>query len=89
MVCQKCEKKLSLIAVPDKWKDGARNTSAQRPKGVQYTTHSNPYSSCKLCQAKLHQFGAHYCQQCAYKKGICALCGCEILNTTYYRQSLT
>lgn len=26
MVCQKCEKKLQAVIVPDVWKDGARNT---------------------------------------------------------------
>ncbi|KAK2977275.1 hypothetical protein RJ640_005537 [Escallonia rubra] len=27
MVCEKCEKKLSKVIVPDKWKDGASNTT--------------------------------------------------------------
>ncbi|KAF9918974.1 hypothetical protein BX616_003494 [Lobosporangium transversale] len=27
MVCTKCEKKLSKVICPDKWKDGARNTT--------------------------------------------------------------
>ncbi|XP_010533834.1 PREDICTED: cysteine-rich PDZ-binding protein isoform X2 [Tarenaya hassleriana] len=27
MVCGKCEKKLSKVIVPDKWKDGASNTT--------------------------------------------------------------
>ncbi|KAF9095508.1 hypothetical protein BGX27_001262 [Mortierella sp. AM989] len=27
MVCTKCEKKLAKIICPDKWKDGARNTT--------------------------------------------------------------
>ncbi|KAK6917333.1 PDZ-binding protein, CRIPT [Dillenia turbinata] len=27
MVCEKCEKKLAKVIVPDKWKDGASNTN--------------------------------------------------------------
>ncbi|KAL3596232.1 hypothetical protein D5086_007869 [Populus alba] len=27
MVCEKCEKKLSKVIVPDKWKEGASNTT--------------------------------------------------------------
>ncbi|KAL0442897.1 UNVERIFIED_CONTAM: Cysteine-rich PDZ-binding protein [Sesamum latifolium] len=27
MVCEKCEKKLSKVIVPDKWKEGAHNTT--------------------------------------------------------------
>ena len=38
-------------------------------------------------QQKVHQVGSHYCQQCAYKKGICAMCGVKILKTQGYRQS--
>jgi hypothetical protein len=33
MVCAKCEKKLSKVAAPDKWKEGSRNT-----KGTVTTT---------------------------------------------------
>ena len=38
-------------------------------------------------QQKVHQVGSHYCQQCAYKKGICAMCGVKVLKTQGYRQS--
>jgi cysteine-rich PDZ-binding protein len=31
MVCAKCEKKLTKVAAPDKWKDGSRNS-----KGTDY-----------------------------------------------------
>uniref|UniRef100_A0A2N9ITH2 Cysteine-rich PDZ-binding protein n=1 Tax=Fagus sylvatica TaxID=28930 RepID=A0A2N9ITH2_FAGSY len=27
MVCDKCEKKLAKVIVPDKWKEGASNTT--------------------------------------------------------------
>ena len=40
-------------------------------------------------QQKVHQVGSHYCQACAYKKGICAMCGVKVLSTKGYRQSAT
>jgi hypothetical protein len=30
MVCAKCEKKLTKVAAPDKWKDGSRNSKGKR-----------------------------------------------------------
>jgi hypothetical protein len=35
MVCEKCEAKLSKLIVPDKWKDGARNTTGGKDGGRQ------------------------------------------------------
>jgi cysteine-rich PDZ-binding protein len=96
MVCQRCEKKLDKLVVPDKWKAGARNTTTQGTlnenkllsKGLQQARF-NPYEQkCKLCFAKIHQSGAYYCQGCAYKNGICAMCGNAILDTKNYRQSM-
>ncbi|XP_050532456.1 cysteine-rich PDZ-binding protein [Daktulosphaira vitifoliae] len=50
-----------------------------------------PYglSGCRICKQKIHLPGRHYCQSCAYKKGICAMCGKKILETKGYRQSAT
>ena len=36
---------------------------------------------------QVHQVNSHYCQECAYKKGICAMCGHKIIDTSKYRQS--
>ncbi|CAH1991928.1 unnamed protein product [Acanthoscelides obtectus] len=40
-----------------------------------------------ICRQKVHQAGSHYCQACAYKKGICAMCGKKIISTKNYKQS--
>ncbi|GBN41073.1 Cysteine-rich PDZ-binding protein, partial [Araneus ventricosus] len=45
------------------------------------------FSQCKICRQKVHQPGSHYCQACAYKKGICAMCGKKLLDTKNYKQS--
>ena len=44
-------------------------------------------AKCKTCKSTLHQPEALYCQGCAYSKGICALCGAQILDTEKYKQS--
>ncbi|KAI9016276.1 PDZ-binding protein [Phycomyces nitens] len=90
MVCTKCEKKLVSMAAPDKWKEGSTNSVAGSSgrKLNQNKLLFNPYESkCKICKAKLHQIKAHYCQACSYKKGICAMCGKQVLDTTNYKQS--
>ena len=91
------EKKLSKLAVPDKWKAEkeaagpggsphgrvlAKNTLLS--KGQRY----NPFSKkCKLCQATVHLENAEYCQTCAYKGGICPMCGDKVVDTKSHRMS--
>jgi hypothetical protein len=95
MVCAKCENKLSKVICPEPWKAGARNTNesggrklnenkllTKRKKWTPQNT------KCKICKTNLHQ-EAKYCQGCAYSKGICAMCGKQILDVTNYKQSTT
>jgi len=89
MVCGKCEKKLGKIATPNPWKAGQSSgsnessgrkvnenklLSSKKNRFNPYTT-SGEFNKCRICRTKVHQVGAHYCQDCAYKKGICAMCG--------------
>ncbi|KAK1882048.1 Cysteine-rich PDZ-binding protein [Dissostichus eleginoides] len=45
------------------------------------------FATCRICRSSVHQHGSHYCQGCAYKKGICAMCGKKVLDTKNYRQT--
>jgi hypothetical protein len=46
MVCEKCQKKLGTVACPDKWKDGATNTTgALLTSSAVYASGSYLYSS--------------------------------------------
>lgn len=98
MVCAKCEKKLGKVITPDPWKTGARNTTEGGGRVVgenkALTAHKNrfsPYTKkfgiCRICRQVVHQIGSHYCQACAYKKGICAMCGTKLIDTKNYKQS--
>ncbi|EGF84466.1 hypothetical protein BATDEDRAFT_8669 [Batrachochytrium dendrobatidis JAM81] len=98
MVCIKCEKKLAALATPDKWKDGSLNVivgSSGRKlnenkllSSKAKVAKSMPYQKrCKICKETVNQASAHYCQGCAYKNGICAMCGVQILDTRGYKQS--
>ncbi|PVZ99840.1 hypothetical protein BB558_004125 [Smittium angustum] len=96
MVCNKCQKKLGKVVTPDKWKEGSSNykIGVNRKIGENKLL-SKPSSSrfapymkkCKLCKSALHQEHSNYCQSCAYKKGICAMCGAQVLDTSKYKMS--
>ncbi|KAI8929639.1 PDZ-binding protein [Entophlyctis helioformis] len=97
MVCSKCEKKLATLATPDKWKEGSKNaevgSSGRKLNENKLLSSKNkakfaPYEArCRVCKSRVTQTGAHYCQGCAYKNGICAMCGVKILDTKLYKQS--
>ncbi|XP_041354014.1 cysteine-rich PDZ-binding protein-like [Gigantopelta aegis] len=98
MVCEKCQKKLGKVITPDPWKTGARNTTegggrsvdenkALTSKKNRYNPYSTSFGKCRICKSSVHQVGSHYCQGCAYKKGICAMCGKKIIDTKHYRQT--
>ncbi|GIY31492.1 cysteine-rich PDZ-binding protein [Caerostris darwini] len=62
----------------------------RKPNVLILPTRFSPYekfATCKICRQKVHQAGSHYCQACAYKKGICAMCGKKLLDTKNYKQS--
>ncbi|XP_063749933.1 cysteine-rich PDZ-binding protein isoform X1 [Eleginops maclovinus] len=96
---EKCEKKLGKVITPDTWKDGARNTTEGGGRKLNENkiltskkARFDPYSktgfaTCRICRSSVHQSGSHYCQGCAYKKGICAMCGKKVLDTKNYRQT--
>ena len=96
------EKKLVKIATPDPWKAGSRAAAAASTsngarrllnenklltggKG-RYNPYSKAFRKCRICGQSVHQPEAHYCQACAFKKGICAMCGVRLVNTTNYNQ---
>lgn len=92
MVCDDCKSKLSSLATNDPFKGGSSGgpvssrmaTNTLLRKGVK----ANPYSNhCKICKQKCQVQGAMYCTVCAYAKGICAICGKEVLDITMYKMS--
>ena len=98
MVCEKCEKKLKRVIVPDKWKDGARNTDkgarvgssgAVRKERSRLKKFSPMDHTCRICKSKLQDEKSHYCQPCAYQKGICKMCGRKLVDTKSYNMSST
>ncbi|GAA5874405.1 hypothetical protein JCM3774_005028 [Rhodotorula dairenensis] len=44
-------------------------------------------AKCQVCKTVVARPGAKFCQGCAYKKGVCAMCGKEILDTKMYKQT--
>ena len=89
MVCDDCSRRLSSLAAPDPWKgSGGPGGKLGENKALKKGVRSNPYgSACKVCRLKVSIQGATYCTQCAYGKGICAVCGKQVLDTTMYKMS--
>ncbi|NXD08762.1 CRIPT protein, partial [Nothocercus nigrocapillus] len=93
------ERKLGTVITPDTWKDGARNTTesggrklnenkALTSKKARFDPYGkNKFAICRICKSSVHQPGSHYCQGCAYKKGICSMCGKKVLDTKNYKQT--
>ncbi|PWN87877.1 hypothetical protein FA10DRAFT_288582 [Acaromyces ingoldii] len=42
---------------------------------------------CTLCKANVQQDKAKYCQQCAFKKGLCAMCGKAVVDEKVRKMS--
>ncbi|KAJ1078593.1 hypothetical protein CapIbe_008858 [Capra ibex] len=94
MVCEKCEKRLGTVITPDTWKDGARNTTesggrklnenkALTSKKARFDPYGkNKFSTCRICKS-----GFSLLPGCAYKKGICSMCGKKVLDTKNYKQT--
>ncbi|XP_075149816.1 cysteine-rich PDZ-binding protein [Haematobia irritans] len=93
MVCEKCESKLAKIATPDPWKTGpARKVNENKALSSakdRYNPIGKTLPPCRICRQKVHQAGSHYCQACAFKKAICAMCGKKLMSTKNYKQSST
>ncbi|KAK6728009.1 hypothetical protein RB195_005581 [Necator americanus] len=96
MVCDACQKKLTKIVGIDPYRNKAHNKLSgvqKRPPANQNKLLGSEKKAtvmnvkCKICKCAVHQVGSHYCQTCAYQKGICAMCGKRIISTTGLRQS--
>ncbi|TIA70295.1 hypothetical protein E3P91_03156 [Wallemia ichthyophaga] len=44
-------------------------------------------SKCKVCKQATARPDARYCQNCAYKRGKCSVCGVKQMDTTYQKMS--
>ncbi|KAG8457459.1 hypothetical protein KFE25_003763 [Diacronema lutheri] len=95
MVCGDCESKLSRVGAPDPWKSGSRNNNEpggrrigeNKALGKSYAAHRhNPYarSACTVCKQPVSHASGLFCQPCAYSKGVCAMCGKQVLDTRFY-----
>uniref|UniRef100_A0A7E4WAG5 Cysteine-rich PDZ-binding protein n=1 Tax=Panagrellus redivivus TaxID=6233 RepID=A0A7E4WAG5_PANRE len=93
MVCDKCTKKLGKLATvhTDKNKPGAgRSTNENKllTSKQKFKATSGAFKRCRICKQLCHHIAAHYCQNCSYQKGICAMCGRKVSNTAMTRNEL-
>mmetsp|Transcript_2316 Transcript_2316/g.2410 ORF Transcript_2316/g.2410 Transcript_2316/m.2410 type:complete len:112 (-) Transcript_2316:135-470(-) len=56
-------------------------------KSTTKASSSQPYGrKCRICKTSI-EGRHHFCQSCAYTKGICSMCGKKVLDTSMYKQS--
>lgn len=72
-----------LTAKKNRW------TPYQASSSGSGSARSTSFNKCRVCGSAIHQAGAFYCHGCAYKKGICAMCGRKMLDTAQYQQRTT
>lgn len=99
MVCTKCEKKLKSLANPDVWRDGGKNSTQYGKAGARAVGQNmllkhkqkerfNPYQNkCKICRSAMSQQG-EYCPGCAYKQGVCQMCGKKMVDVSMHNQTM-
>ena len=92
MVCEKCQENLDKLATPDPFEKGAGAARAKNQNKLLASKKKvTPYSKtlptkCTSCKKQLLQKGK-YCSGCAYKKGVCSICGEAVLDTKEYKMS--
>uniref|UniRef100_A0A453QWN2 Cysteine-rich PDZ-binding protein n=1 Tax=Aegilops tauschii subsp. strangulata TaxID=200361 RepID=A0A453QWN2_AEGTS len=67
---------------------GRRPQDQREQAPLQEEQRWTPYGNtkCIICKQQVHQDGK-YCHTCAYSKGVCAMCGKQVLDTKLYKQS--
>lgn len=92
MVCEKCTVKLSKLATVSVDKNiGKRVTNENKmlSQKQKFKPTAGDFKKCRICNKMTHHVAAHYCQDCAFQKGICPMCGRKQMETARSRQSLT
>lgn len=82
MVCDECSRKIkSLATVDDKNKRVYGKVKIEIKK---YSNIKNFNGKCLSCTGRVEN-NNKYCLTCAYKKGICEMCGKQLTNTKMYK----
>ncbi|KAL1510636.1 hypothetical protein AB1Y20_006936 [Prymnesium parvum] len=92
MVCDDCKSKLSSLATGDPFKGGSSGGPASSRQATNTLLRrgvtSNPYGHhCSICKQRCQVQGATFCTICAYAKGVCAICGKQVLDISMYKMS--
>lgn len=101
MVCDSCQSKLTQVIVPAPNIASKLNNNKLRSGGVAIKNGTNKAleklkitnqwnfndSKCLLCKSKV-QMKYHYCNQCAYKRGICSMCGKKTVDVSNHKMSI-
>mmetsp|Transcript_34177 Transcript_34177/g.59773 ORF Transcript_34177/g.59773 Transcript_34177/m.59773 type:complete len:82 (+) Transcript_34177:1472-1717(+) len=79
MVCDRCEAKLTEES---KSKGSSNMLLVSRKRSRVEPVRRN----CRLCEKSIQGL-YHFCNKCAYTRGVCTMCGRKVLDTRFYKQS--
>ncbi|KIM34110.1 hypothetical protein M408DRAFT_325621 [Serendipita vermifera MAFF 305830] len=68
---------------------GVGSSSSSSTKGLAKGKRFSPYAvkKCKDCNSNVSQNNAQYCHTCAFKKGLCSICGKAVIDTSSFTMS--
>ena len=89
MVCDSCQSKLSKVAVEQG--RGAGGPSVNKTNKALMLKKAGSWipenQNCKICKSKILK-NMKYCNDCAHKKGKCAMCGKLSVDVKSHKMSL-
>jgi hypothetical protein len=92
MVCEDCARKNEKLVTPVMYSESSDKTGASKSVIKNMILHKRKYEfdpmgiRCLTCKGRVENKNK-YCLTCAYKNGICEMCGKKLVNTKLYKYS--
>jgi hypothetical protein len=94
MVCSSCALKKKAVACPDPWREGARDAAKSDSRKLNENKLlggakklGSPFvkKTCGHCKQQIQE--GLFCGPCSHKKGLCSMCGKQINDTKFHKNS--
>jgi hypothetical protein len=93
MVCTSCAQKKKAVACPDPWREGARDAAKSETRKLNENKLlggkklGTPFTkkTCGNCKQQIQE--GLFCGPCSHKKGLCSMCGKQINDTKFHKNS--
>jgi hypothetical protein len=94
MVCSSCALKKKAVVCPDPWREGARDAAKSESRKLNENKLlggskklGSPFvkKTCGHCKQQIQE--GLFCGPCSHKKGLCSMCGKQINDTKFHKNS--